>query len=84
SIDAVAQAQALASEAARRGVTLPASFDVPDRPLWEHGYAAEARRSLLPIAHDLDGALNVVRPFLDPLLSGEAVGQWNAAERRWA
>jgi hypothetical protein len=31
------QRHALATEAARRGLTLPAAFDVPDRTLWEGG-----------------------------------------------
>ena len=83
-IDAESQMRALRSEAARREVTLPDRFDVPDRKLWEPGYSAEARRSLLPIAHDLDGALDVVRPFLDPLLNGTARGKWEADAHRWA
>jgi hypothetical protein len=83
-IDAESQMRALRSEATRREVTLPDRFDVPDRQLWEAGYSAEARRSLLSIAHNLDEALAVVRPFLDPLLDGTARGQWNADARRWA
>jgi hypothetical protein len=76
-VDAKSQMQALQSEATRRDVTLPDRFDVPDRKLWESGYSAEARRSLLPIAHDLDEALDVVRPFLDSLLNGTAEGTWD-------
>jgi hypothetical protein len=83
-IDAESQMQALNSEAARRDVTLPHRFDVPDRKLWETGYSAEAHRSLLPIAHDLNEALAVVRPFLDPLLDGTAQGTWEAEARLWA
>lgn len=82
-IDAKTQIEALRSEAARRGVTLPDRFDVPDQGLWKPGYAAEARRSLLPIAHDLDEALEVVRPFIDPLLGGSAAGRWDPATRQW-
>jgi hypothetical protein len=82
-IDADPQMQALRTETTRRGVKLPDQFDVPDRKLWESGYSAEARRSLLPIAHDLDEALDVVRPFLDPLLDGTAEGTWDPAARRW-
>jgi len=48
SVDAEPQIAALQSEAARRGVSLPPRFGVPDRELWQGGYAAEARRSLLP------------------------------------
>jgi Nucleotidyl transferase AbiEii toxin, Type IV TA system len=82
-IDAESQVQALRSEAVRRGVTLPDRFDVPDRGLWEPGYAAEARRSLLPVAHDLDEALDVVRPFIDPLLGGTVSETWDPAMRQW-
>lgn len=78
------QMVALASEANRRGITLPQRFEVPDRALWERGYAAEAGRSLLPVAHTLDDALGVVQPFLDPLLDGSARGSWDPVGHVWA
>jgi hypothetical protein len=84
SVDAVAQTAALLSEAKRRGVTLPRSFDVPDRALWKPGYAAEARRSLLASARTLDEALATVRPFLDPVFDGGAVGRWDSNAARWS
>lgn len=83
SVSADGQGIALASEAKRRGITLPARFDVPDRELWERGYAAEADRSLLPTARTLDEALAVVRPFIEPLLEGTAVGIWDPMRRLW-
>jgi hypothetical protein len=83
SVDAVAQMTALTSEARRRGLVLPGRFDVPDRQLWDEGYRAEAGRSLLPVARDLDGALAVVRPFLDPALDGSAAGTWDRAIGAW-
>lgn len=84
SVDAGSQLTALRSEAERRGITLAARFHVPDRALWERGYAAEAGRSLLPVAHTLDDALATVAPFLDPLLDGSAAGTWDPEHRRWA
>jgi len=51
--------------------------------MWEGGYRAEAGRSLLPMARELDGALAVVRPFLDPLLDGSATGTWDHAQGAW-
>jgi hypothetical protein len=83
SVEAAPQLTALRSEAARRGITLPTHFRVPDLALWEQGYAAEAGRSLLPVAHTLDDAVALVTPFLDPLLDGSATGRWDSARRRW-
>lgn len=84
SVAADRQMAALGSEAQRRGTRLPERFDVPDRGLWERGYAAEAGRSLLPTAQTLDEALTVVRPFVDPLLTATAVGRWDPKLGRWA
>jgi len=83
SVDAEAQRTALSSEAARRGIALPSSFAVSDLALWRPGYAAEAERSLLPIAGTLEEALEVVRPFLDPLLDATARGRWDPRNLSW-
>ncbi len=61
SVAAEAQLMALRSVADRRGIALPARFRVPDRALWEPGYAAEAGRSLLPAALTLDTYLSSTR-----------------------
>lgn len=47
------------------------------------GYAAEARRSLLQRAWTLEDALEIVRPFLNPLLARSATGRWDPASRGW-
>ena len=83
SAEAEPQMAALRSEAQRRGLQPPKRFAVPDRALWESGYAAEAGRSLLPAARTLDEALATVTSFLDPLLDGTARGRWDARRRRW-
>jgi nucleotidyltransferase AbiEii toxin of type IV toxin-antitoxin system len=83
SVEAEPQMVALASEAERRGITLPRHFDVPARDLWEPGYAREARDALPPTPPTLDEALAVVRPFVDPLLEGTARGRWDPKARRW-
>ena len=83
SVAADQQMAALTSEAQRRDMPLPATFDVPDRALWERGYAAEAGRSLLPSAHTLDEALSVVRPFVEPLLAETAAGRWDPEIGQW-
>ncbi len=83
-VEAALQLAALRSEADRRSIDLPTAFSVPDRQLWERGYAAEARRSLLTTALTLDTALAVVTPFLDPLLDGTAGGTWDPTAGRWS
>jgi hypothetical protein len=83
SVEAQPQMAALSSEAKRRGINLPQRFDVPDRSLWERGYAAEAARSLLPVARTLNEALAIVRPFIDPFLDGTAVGRWSPKQGCW-
>jgi hypothetical protein len=83
SVDAESQTTALVSEFERRHLTLPQSFDVPDRAIWEAGYAAEARRSLLETAGTLDEAIAIVRPFVNAILDGSATGTWNPKSLQW-
>lgn len=83
SVDAEQQLRSLASEATRRGIALPETFDIPDGALWEPGYAKEARESALASAQTLEQALAAVRPFVDPLLNGTAAGLWDHEHRAW-
>ena len=83
SVPAADQRAALASEFHRRRMPLPKTFRVPDRQLWEAGYAAEARRSLLTHDRTLDDALTTVQQFLNPLLDGTARGEWDTERRQW-
>lgn len=82
-VNAAAQIAALTTEARRRQVELPKRFAVPDRSLWEVGYAAEAKRSILETALTLDDALAAVTPFIDPLLDGTAAGTWVPRLTAW-
>jgi hypothetical protein len=82
-VAADAQRAAIVSEFVRRGLSMPKRFDVPDRDLWQPGYAAAARDSLLAAGRTLDDALAIVRPFLDPLLDGTASGSWNPEVQQW-
>lgn len=84
SVGAEAQSVALRSEFERRKLSLPTRYDVPDRTLWEPGYATEARRSLLDTAQTLDEALSVVGSFLSPLFDGTALGFWHPHSGAWA
>lgn len=83
SVSTAPQLTALASEAERRGIVLPARFDIPDRALWEPGYAAEAARSLLPVGRTLTEALAIVGALVDPLLDKTAAGTWDPNAGRW-
>jgi hypothetical protein len=83
SVEAGAQQAAFKSEAIRRGLTLPKSFGVPDRVLWQSGYSAEATRSQLTVGLALDDALAIVGPFLNPLLNGSASGTWEPSRGCW-
>jgi hypothetical protein len=83
SIPAAGQLIALTSEFDRRRLRLPITFDVPDRRLWDSGYAAEASRSLLPVGRTLDEALTLVQPFVNPLLNRTATGHWDPESRQW-
>lgn len=76
--------RAVASEAARRHLALPTSFTVPDARAWHAGYRAEARRTVGLDAVDLQAALAVVSPFVNPLLDGTATGSWAPARHVWA
>jgi hypothetical protein len=85
SVEAEPQTAALLSETKRRGISpVPVRFDVPDRGLWETGYAAAANDSLLEMGRTLDDALAIVTPFVDPLLAGGASGSWHAEHGNWA
>jgi hypothetical protein len=77
------QLRALGKETDRRALTLPRALVVPDPMIWIPGYRSEARRTVGLDAVELDDAVRVVRPFLDPLLSQSAAGQWNPQRQRW-
>jgi hypothetical protein len=76
---------ALVSEHRRRALPEAGKFDVPDRALWDGGYAKAASR-----APDLDGfrtlepAVTLAKAFLDPVLTAErTTGTWDPAAARW-
>lgn len=84
SLEGAALRIAIHSEFSRRGLKIPAEFDVPDRALWESGYSAAARDSLLTFALTLDDAIAVVRALIDPVLRGTALGVWMPNEGEWS
>jgi hypothetical protein len=84
SVDAERAMASMRSEFERRGLVLPSTFDVPDRTLWEQGYAREVATSLLTDVATVDEALLIVRPFVDPLLQGTARGDWSPERGAWS
>ncbi len=83
SLSAAPLTRAIRSEETRRGIQLPVRLAVLDVGLWSGGYAAEARRSLLPEARTLDEAMELEGRFLDPVLAGSARGSWHPGLRGW-
>jgi hypothetical protein len=67
---------ALASEAKRRGLTLPARLSVPAGRDWPRGYERVARGAPRLIERDLQSAIDTVARFIDPVLEGTARGRW--------
>lgn len=84
SVAAEPQLRALRKECRRRKLNLPSMFDVPDHDLWRPGYRAEARRTTGLSALELNAALTVVRPFLNPLFDGSATADWSPGRRSWS
>lgn len=77
------QRRALRSEAARRGVTLPRAFVVPNVAEWRRGFERESRRLMRAPGASFDEALFTVGAFVDPLLQETATGSWDPRTARW-
>jgi hypothetical protein len=75
---------ALASEANRRGLSLPATLPTPTIGAWRSGYARVARDVPSLAERDLEAALSTVRAFLDPVFEGTAAGVWDPAAMGWS
>ncbi len=83
SIDASGLSAALTSEAGRRQLALPHHLEVPSDSGWAAGYARVARDAPGLEERDLDTALRSVRHFIEPVLTGEAVGHWDPIAMAW-
>jgi hypothetical protein len=58
----------------------------PDTPRWLDEAIAHVERaaaSPLPTGRVLDDALAVIEPFVNPLLDGSALGNWDQHAARW-
>lgn len=76
-VDAAMLTRAIHSEAKRRSISLPEQFVVPDSADWPAGYARVARDVPGLVERDLASALITASRFLDPILSGKALGHWD-------
>lgn len=82
-VKAAALMAALKSEAGRRGLELPDRFQEPTGSGWRSGYARVARDAPGLEEKELDAAMVVVGGFIDPVLSGQAIGRWDPEAARW-
>lgn len=82
-MDAEALARALRWEFPRRGLTVPHSVAVPEGADWSSGYATASRGAPVLEERDLESALATARRFIDPVLRGEAVGEWDPDPMVW-
>jgi hypothetical protein len=74
---------ALHEELGRQGLTMPEAFAVPDAVAWETAYYSYARRLLHLRGIDFEGAVALVKAFLDPVLGGRSEGWWEPERRAW-
>lgn len=84
-LDAGKLRNALNSEHHRRALGRTLAFDVPDRDLWEVGYAKAARDAPgLESFRTLPEALALAKALIDPVLSDDrAIGCWNPETAAW-
>jgi len=65
-------------------IRLPQRFAVPDRLIWERGYAKQADD--VPNFEEfrtLKAAEELATRFVDPLLANQPAGTWDPSTRSW-
>jgi hypothetical protein len=80
-VGASALGAAIISEAHLRRLELPATFVVP--PTWGASYAKLAKGTPAE-PYGIDAAKALMAEFIDPVLVGEAVGDWLPETQTWA
>ncbi|MGH7776610.1 MAG: nucleotidyl transferase AbiEii/AbiGii toxin family protein [Candidatus Dormibacterales bacterium] len=83
-VDARRLRAALAAEAVRRGLVLPEGLHEPAATGWVAGYARVARGVSGLEEKTLASALETLRRFIDPVLSGTAKGNWRKEDLLWS
>ncbi len=83
SVDAPSLIIAVRSEAARRGLALPATLAEPSGYGWESGYQKLARSLPGFVDLDIQSAVATVGALVNPVLSGTATGAWDYHLLSW-
>jgi hypothetical protein len=73
---------AVLTNAALRGLRLPAQFAVPDPAAWAAGYPRVAADAPGPVP-DYDAAVILAGQLFDPVLDGTAMGTWDPSAQAW-
>jgi hypothetical protein len=74
---------AIREELARQGLAVPRAFAVPDAATWETAYRTYTQRLPHLAGIGFDGAVGLVKAFLDPVLGGRREGCWRPERRAW-
>lgn len=82
-VDAAMLKTAIEAERLHRGLPRMDAFDVPSQ--WERPYSADAKTvSECEGYRTLDDAVELIRRFLDPVLSGDQLqGSWSPSQLSW-
>jgi hypothetical protein len=83
-VEAAMLGTAVRTEAARRGLTLPAQIAVPRDGGWRAGYARVTRDVPALVDRDIASAVETVSRFIDPVLDESATGRWDPEQLAWA
>jgi predicted nucleotidyltransferase component of viral defense system len=81
-LDATAVITSVTTEQRRRTITIPTDLPAPSQQ-WTTGYQRMASRFLAENLHRLDAALEHLRAFAAPVLTGTASGTWQPTTNRW-
>ena len=74
---------AITHELSGQGLSIPSGFAVPTPHAWKAGYARQAQGLPHLRGLDFEGAVALVKAFLDPVLGGRREGWWEPERRAW-
>jgi predicted nucleotidyltransferase component of viral defense system len=73
---------ALRSEFTHRRIQLPATIELP-APAWTAGYEIQALKIKWLPQQTVTQALHTARALFDPILTNQAIGNWEPTRREW-